>query len=90
MPRDFDQQPTRKRTTRRRRPADFGKFVEDTAPARQPRFTKWSLIGLAGAIAVAFLIVSIFFGTSLVSLFLSIIVGLVLYELWYLTFETSF
>ncbi|MBN1200916.1 MAG: hypothetical protein JXJ20_03570 [Anaerolineae bacterium] len=83
MSRDFNRRS--KSRPRRRHPADF---VGNAEPAKQP-FSWWRLIARLGAIIIAFLILGIFFGPSLVSCLLAPVLGIALYEIWYLTFESS-
>ena len=87
MPRDFDRQPTKTQTVRRQDPAAFGKFVEDAAPRRRQRITVWRALGLLAALVFAFLILAFFFGTTIISCALTPLLGLALYEIWYLAFE---
>jgi len=86
MPNDFDR--PRRRAPQQRRP---GIFVEEPrSRSYRPRLTKWSILGRIAAMIFAFFILAFFLGVNFMSFVLAIPGGLVLYEVWYLTFEASF
>jgi hypothetical protein len=89
MPRDdFDRRP-RKKGPPRHDPAAFGRFV-DEAPARKRQpITIWRVLGVLAAIIFAGFILDFFLGFSLVTCLLAPVLGLVLYEVWYLTVEST-
>ncbi len=87
MPRSFDRQPPKTQTVRRQDPAAFGKLVEDAAPRRRPPITVWHALGLLAAMAFSCFVLAFFFGPTIIACALTPLLGLALYEIWYLTFE---
>jgi fatty acid desaturase len=64
-------------------------LIDDVEHPRRPRFSIWRALGILAAMIAALMILNVIFGPSPVTCVLTIPAGLVLYELWYLMFETS-
>jgi fatty acid desaturase len=77
---------------RRRVPPPEGSLewlTEDIERPTRPRFSIWRALGILAAMIAASAILSVILGPHPATCLLTIPLGLVLYELWYLLFETS-
>jgi hypothetical protein len=63
-------------------------LVEDIERPTRPHFDIWRALGVLAAMIGANLLLGMIFGPHPVTCLLTIPAGLVLYELWYLLFET--
>ena len=65
-------------------------LTEDIERPRRPHFSIWRALSILAAMIAAYLVLGVFFGSlHPATCLLTIPLGLVLYELWYLLFETS-
>ena len=65
-------------------------LTEDIERPRRPHFSIWRAFNILAALIAAYLVLGAIFGTfHPATCLLTIPLGLVLYELWYLLFETS-
>jgi fatty acid desaturase len=65
-------------------------LTEDIDRPRRPHFSIWRAFGILAALIAAYLVLGVIFGPlHPATCLLAIPLGLALYELWYLLFETS-